>query len=57
MCEQQFVSESAENLSALTHIPLLRHKDQQGSSYSRSQITLLKTEVNQVWVHLAGWLD
>lgn len=46
-----------EILSTLTHIPLLWHKDRQGSSHSVSQITLVKAEVNKVWVHLNGWLD
>lgn len=46
-----------EGLSTLTHIPLLWHKDRQGSSHSVSQITLVKAEVNKVWVHVSDWLD
>lgn len=51
---QQFVYR--ESLSTLTHIPLLWHKDRQGSSHSISQITIEKAEVNKVWVHLTDWL-
>lgn len=46
-----------ESLSTLTHIPLLWHKDRRGSSHGGSQITLVKAEVNKVWVHLNDWLD
>lgn len=47
----------AQSLSRLTHIPLLWHKDRQGSSHSSSQITLINAEVKKVWVHLTDWLS